>query len=277
MLKLTDNEFIEFVNYMNKNYGIDLSKKRVLIEGRLSNLIERKGMKDFSQYLESVKRNNKEEITSIINKLTTNYTYFYREENHFNFFKEVILPYEEKNNKTKILNIWSAGCSSGEEPYTLAMILSDYFKLNKANWNIRILATDISENVLDKAREGIYSEDSLTKLPESYRKKYLEKTKDNKYQVALEIKKQVIFKIFNLMNPIVEKNKYDIIFCRNVMIYFNSETKINVINKLYDATKLQGYLMIGHSETIHKNQSKFTYIKPAIYKKEICENSKTNL
>jgi chemotaxis protein methyltransferase CheR len=96
MVKLTDNEFLEFVQYMHKNYGIDLSKKRILIEGRLSNMIEKKGMSSFSQYLDNIKKNNKDEITVLINKLTTNYTYFYREENHFKYLKEVILPYEEK-------------------------------------------------------------------------------------------------------------------------------------------------------------------------------------
>nr|WP_300093873.1 protein-glutamate O-methyltransferase CheR [Sedimentibacter sp.] len=268
MVKLTDNEFLEFVKIMHGNYGIDLSKKRILIEGRLSNLIERKGMKSFGQYLESIKKNDKEEITLLINKLTTNYTYFYREENHFKFLKEVMLPYEEKNNKTKVLNIWSAGCSSGEEPYTLAMVMDDYFKLSSSSWKIQILASDISENVLSKAREGIYAEESLSKLPESFKKKYFIKTPDGRYQVVPEIKKNITFKVFNLMDKITEKNKYDVIFCRNVMIYFNSETKMNIVNKFYEAVKPQGYLMIGHAETIQRNQSKFMYINPAIYRKE---------
>lgn len=267
MVKLTDNEFLEFVKIMHGNYGIDLSKKRILIEGRLSNLVERKGMNSFSQYLESIKKNDKEEITLLINKLTTNYTYFYREENHFKFLKEVFLPYEEKNNKMKVLNIWSAGCSSGEEPYTLAMVMDDYFKFN-SSWKIQILASDISENVLSKAREGIYVEESLSKLPESYKKKYFEKTPDGRYQVVPEIKKNITFKVFNLMDTIREKNKYDVIFCRNVMIYFNAETKMNIVNKFYEAVKPQGYLMIGHAETIQRNQSKFMYINPAIYRKE---------
>ncbi|MDF2617273.1 MAG: protein-glutamate O-methyltransferase CheR, partial [Sedimentibacter sp.] len=246
MVKLTDNEFLEFVKIMHGNYGIDLSKKRILIEGRLSNLVERKGMNNFGQYLESIKKNDKEEITLLINKLTTNYTYFYREENHFKFLKEVFLPYEEKNNKMKVLNIWSAGCSSGEEPYTLAMVMDDYFKFN-SSWKIQILASDISENVLSKAREGIYAE---------------------RYQVVPEIKRNITFKVFNLMDTIREKNKYDVIFCRNVMIYFNAETKMNIVNKFYEAVKPQGYLMIGHAETIQRNQSKFMYISPAIYRKE---------
>lgn len=268
MVKLTDSEFLDFVQYMHKNYGIDLSKKRILIEGRLSNLIEKKGMSTFGQYLESIKRNNKDEITMLINKLTTNYTYFYREENHFKFLREVILPFEEKNNKLKVLNIWSAGCSSGEEPYTLSMVVDDYFKYTGSQWKIQIIASDISENVLSKAREGIYAEEAIKNLPESYKKRYFQKTSDGKYQVVPEIRKNVTFKVFNLMDPIASKNKYDVIFCRNVMIYFDAETKINIVNKFYEATKAGGYLMIGHAETIQRNRSKYLYINPAIYKKE---------
>lgn len=267
MVKLTDNEFLEFVQYMHKNYGIDLSKKRILIEGRLSNMIEKKGMSSFSQYLDNIKKNNKDEITVLINKLTTNYTYFYREENHFKYLKEAILPYEEKNNKTKILNIWSAGCSSGEEPYTLAMVIDDYFKFAGNQWKIQILATDISENVLAKAREGVYSGDAVKNLPESFKKRYFEKIND-KYQVVPDIKKHITFKVFNLMDPVIARNKYDVIFCRNVMIYFNAETKKNIVDKFYEANKAGGYLMIGHAETIQRNKSKYLYINPAIYKKE---------
>ncbi|WMJ78629.1 MULTISPECIES: CheR family methyltransferase [unclassified Sedimentibacter] len=267
MVKLTDGEFLEFVHYMHNNYGIDLSKKRILIEGRLSNIIEKKGMKSFGQYLENVKKNNKDEITTLINKLTTNYTYFYREDNHFKYLKDVILPYEEKNNKSKILSIWSAGCSSGEEPYTLAMVIDDYFKFSRGQWKIQILATDISENVLSKAREGVYAEDSLKNLPEAYKKRYFAKTDDGKFRVLPNIRKYITFNVFNLMNPIAVKNKHDVIFCRNVMIYFNAETKINMVNKFYEATKPGGYLMIGHAETIQRNQSKYQYINPAIYKK----------
>lgn len=268
MIKLTDNEFKEFVNYMHKNYGIDLSKKRILIEGRLSNLVEKKGMKSFSEFLESIKRNNKEEIVSLINKLTTNYTYFYREEKHFKYLKEVILPYIEKNNPTKILNIWSAGCSSGEEPYTIAMVVDDYFKFNNSKWKVQILATDISENVLSKAREGVYTQEGISKLPETFIKRYFVKNKDNNFEVIDDIKKNITFKVFNLMDNINEKNKYDVIFCRNVMIYFNAETKINLVNRFYEATKVGGHLLIGHAETVQRGQAKYVYVNPSIYKKE---------
>jgi chemotaxis protein methyltransferase CheR len=122
--------------------------------------------------------------------------------------------------------------------------------------------------VLSKAREGVYGEESLSKIPEPYRKKYFEKNGDGRYQVAPAIRKNVTFKVFNLMDTITDKNKYDVIFCRNVMIYFNAETKINMVNKFYEAVKPEGYLMIGHAETIQRNQSRFSYVQPAIYKKE---------
>ncbi len=267
MIKITDNEFLEFVQYMHKNYGIDLSKKRQLIEGRLSNLIEKKGMKSFSEYMINIKKNNGEEVSTLINKLTTNYTYFYREENHFKYLQEVILPFEEKMNKLKTLNIWSAGCSSGEEPYTIAMVLDDYFKYKKQDWKIQIVATDISQDVLAKAEEALYMEESLKLLPDSYKKRYFIKEKD-KYRINLDIKKQVTFKTFNLMEKIPERNKYNVILCRNVMIYFNSDTKLGLVNRFYEATKPEGHLMIGHAETIQRGQTKFKYICPAIYKRE---------
>ena len=268
MLRLTDGEFLEFVKYMRNNYGIDLSKKRILIEGRLSNAIDKKGMSSFSQYLESIKSNSKEEITMLVNKLTTNYTYFYREEGHFDYLREVILPKHEKENSSKQLNIWSAGCSSGEEPYTIAMVLDDYFKYRINQWDIHINAGDISEKVLSKAREGIYPKESLIKLPDPYKKRYFKMIGGNEYEVIPEIKKYVTFKTFNLMDYAYEKNKYDVIFLRNVMIYFNGETKKHIIDKIYDATKPEGYLMIGHAEALQRDKSKYIYIKPAIYKKE---------
>ncbi|NLJ59040.1 MAG: protein-glutamate O-methyltransferase CheR [Tissierellia bacterium] len=265
MVKLTDKEFLEFVKYMHNNYGIDLSKKRILIEGRLSNIIKKKGMTSFGQYLDRVKSNKDDEIITLVNKLTTNYTYFYREENHFQYLKEVVLPEEEKENTSRSLNIWSAGCSSGEEPYTIAMVLDDYFKLKK--WKINIKATDISENVLSKAKEAIYSEESIKRLPDRFKQRYFKKV-GNGYEVTEEIKKYVNFNVFNLMDPILEKNKYHLIFLRNVMIYFNNETKLEIVNKIYEAIKPGGYLFIGHAETIQRNKSKFHYIKPAIYKKK---------
>lgn len=269
MIQITDREFTELVEFMQKNYGINLINKRQLIEGRMSNLLDKKGMKTFSEYIALIKKNNMEEITTLINKLTTNHTFFYREDNHYKFLKDVILPEQEKNNKTKIMNIWSAGCSSGEEPYTTAMAIDDYFGLKKSQWSAKILATDISQNVLGKAQEATYQEDSIKNLPPAWKTKYLKKIDGGKYQIVPQIKNEVQFKIFNLMEPmpLVYKNKFHLIFCRNVMIYFNQKTKTDLVNRFYEAVQPGGYLFIGHSETIQRDQSNFKYICPAIYQK----------
>jgi len=268
MIELTETEFIEFVNYMHKYYGIDLSKKRQLIEGRMSNMIERKGMVSFSEYLKSIKNNHKEEIIEMVNRLTTNYTYFYREEQHFEYLRDTLLKEIEKTSQTKTLNIWSAGCASGEEPYTIAMVLDEYFGYRKINWKINIKATDISEQVLKQAREGIYMEDVLKHLPVNYKSKYFTKVDGGKFRVNDDMRKYVTFGNLNLIEPLPNKNKYDVIFCRNVMIYFNTTTKEMTLNKFYEANKKGGYLMIGHSESVQRDKTEYKYIKPAIYKKE---------
>lgn len=267
MIKLTDSEFVQFVEYMHKNYGINLEKKRALIEGRLSNLIEQKGMKTFSEYLNLIKRNNTDEITNLLNKLTTNYTYFYREDEHFKFLRDVVLPEAEKNLKMKNLCIWSAGCSSGEEPYTVAMVVEEYFGIKRAMWNIQIIASDISNKVLSKAKEAIYPEESLKMLPPTYKTKYFDKLPDGNFQVKKKIKDRITFKVFNLMSPIMDRAKYDLILCRNVMIYFDQQTKTSLVERFYNATKPGGYLFIGHSESIQRNETKYKYIIPATYKK----------
>ncbi len=269
MIQITDKEFTELVEFMHKNYGINLINKRQLIEGRMSNILEKMGMKSFSEYILLIKKGDDKHIETLINRLTTNHTYFYREDNHYKFLREVILPEHEARSSTHNFNIWSAACSSGEEPYTIAMAIDDYFGAKKPLWNTKILASDISQNVLNKAKEAIYQEDSLKDLPPSWKAKYLKKLDNGKYEIVPKIKNEVQFKTFNLMDPIpsLQLNKYHLIFCRNVMIYFDMNTKNNLINRLYDALVPGGYLYIGHSETVQRDKSKLNYICPAIYRK----------
>lgn len=269
MIQITDKEFTELVEFMHKNYGINLINKRQLIEGRMSNVLDKMGMKSFSDYITFIKRGNNEHIEILINRLTTNHTFFYREDNHYKFLKEVVLPEHEAKSVTRNFNVWSAACSSGEEPYTIAMAIDDYFGAKKSLWNARILATDISQNVLNKAKEAIYQEESIKGLPPAWKTKYLKKLENGKYEIIPQIKNEVQFKTFNLMEPIptLQINKYNLIFCRNVMIYFDVNTKNDLINRLYDALVPGGYLFIGHSETVQREKSKFNYICPAIYRK----------
>ncbi|MGH4120984.1 CheR family methyltransferase [Clostridium sp.] len=269
MMNLKDSEFKELMEYMKVNYGINLTEKKLLIEGRLCNMVMQKGFSNFSDYLKFVFVDSSgKEISTLINKLTTNHTFFMREAEHFNYFKDTVLPYLEKNIKTKDLRVWSAGCSSGEEPYTLAMIITDYFGAQKPMWNTKILATDISQKVLQVAEKGIYSYDAVNTMPKMWVLKYFNKAENQNYQIGQEIRDEIIYRDFNLMTEIFPfKKKFHVIFCRNVMIYFEPKTKMELINKFYDITEPGGYLFIGHSESVNKNETKYKYIMPAVYRK----------
>ncbi|WP_394523097.1 CheR family methyltransferase [Lacrimispora sp. JR3] len=270
MLTLSQQDFTRLVQFVKKNYGIDLSKKMQLIMGRLSNTIITLGYSSFTEYIDHVTSSkNPADLEVMLNKLTTNYTYFMREEAHFNFFRDTILPYLVRTKKNKVLSIWSAGCSSGEEPYTISMLIKETLGAQAALWDTRVLATDISQNALKAAKQAVYDEESLKNLSPAWKSKYFVKTEQQGiYSVSPVIKSNVIFQTFNLMDPIRFRLKFDVIFCRNVMIYFDQETKDGLIQRFYDATAPGGYLLIGHSETINKEKTPFKYIMPATYRKE---------
>lgn len=267
MIIITDSEFKRLVEHMYKNYGITLEKKRVLIQGRLNSVIREKGLSSFTEYLDMVFRDiSGKEVATLINKLTTNHTYFMREPEHFEFLKKTVLPEFEKST-SKQISIWSAGCSSGEEPYTIAMLLDDYFGTKKMLWNTKIFASDISMNVLDKAKEGIYSLEKVQTLPKHWVTKYFKKIDDDNYKIVDKIRNEVEFQTFNLMKPISLGKQFDIVFCRNVMIYFDQVTKTALANRFYGVTKQNGYLFIGHAESLQRDEVRYKYIRPAVYRK----------
>ncbi|WP_251493561.1 CheR family methyltransferase [Otoolea muris] len=270
MLTLSDADFQRLYTYIKTNYGIDLSKKKSLIVSRLSNTLKAGGYTSFSQYIDDViSGRDKDMVTSMLNKLTTNYTYFLREENHFKYLWDTVLPMlSQKHARDKSLSIWSAGCSSGEEPYTISMYLKEFFGAQAGSWDTRILATDISQQILNTAQNPRYQEDSLSRLPGSWKQKYFVKD-GTSYRLADSIRQNVIFRTFNLMQPIQFRRPFDLIFCRNVMIYFDQPTKDALVKRFYNATVPGGYLFIGHSEGLNKADCPYQYIMPAIYQKKI--------
>lgn len=270
MLTIQDSDFQRLVHFVKQNYGIDLSKKKQLIMGRLSNSIMAMGYSSFKDYVDYLLKTKKpEDLELMLNKLTTNYTYFMREEAHFKFFTDTILPYLLSVKKDRVLSIWSAGCSSGEEPYTISMLLKEYLGSKASMWDTRVLATDISQNALHAAQNAVYDESSLQSLPSGWKNKYFRSTAEpGIWTVAPEIKSNVIFRTFNLMDPIRFRLKFDVIFCRNVMIYFDQATKDALVKRFYDATNPGGYLLIGHSESLNKETTPYRYLKPATYRKE---------
>lgn len=265
MIHLTDVEFNGLVTYIKDNYGINLSKKRLLIEARMYSVLAKKNMTNFTEYINFIKK-NPAELNTMLNKLTTNHTYFMREPEHFRFLKETILPWQERTNTLKNLQIWSAGCSTGEEAYTAIMVMKDYFRLDK-NWDYRILATDISTRVLQRAQIGVYPPESIKGIPVEWKNRYFKQNGEQEYALSEEIKKEVIFKELNLMRPFPFKRHFDLIFCRNVMIYFDQPTKNELVRKFYDVLNPGGYLFIGHSETVQRDTTNFKYIEPSIYQK----------
>ena len=267
---ITDNEFHHIVTYVKKNYGIDLSQKRVLVGGRLDNYLVRNGYANCEEYLSKVEKNPKGvEATDLINVLTTNHTYFMRESEHFDYMTRVALPWAKaKAARDRDLRIWSAASSTGEEPYGLAMVVLDFFGLEHKSWDTRILATDVSTRVLEHASRGIYLKEDVEPIPQKWKQHYFKQISPEEFQVKEELKKELIYRQFNLMNPFPFKRKFHIVFLRNVMIYFPDDTKYQVVNKTYAFTEPGGYLFIGTTESLNRSMTPFQYIQPSIYRKQ---------
>lgn len=270
-MNITAKEFQQLSSYIKQYYGINLKEeKKALVIGRLQNILSQNNFGSFTEYYEHIiKDKTGDAITALVDGITTNHTYFMREADHFMFFRDVVIPYLKNTVRNKDLRIWSAGCSTGEEPYTLAMILDESLSGEKAMWDKKILATDISGRVLDKARSGIYSSDEIASVPAGWKVSYFNKYDKDNVIVAESIKSEVLFRRFNLMDQIFPfRKKFHVIFCRNVMIYFDTKTKNELINKFYDLTEYGGYLFIGHSESINREATKYKHIMPAVYRKE---------
>lgn len=266
---ITDNEFQRIVGYIKQHYGIDLSQKRVLVGGRLENYLVRNGFANYNELMTKVEKNPKgSEATDLINILTTNHTYFMRETEHFEFLKNVALPWaKSKTMNTKDLRVWCGASSTGEEPYTLAMIINDFFGVNHSGWDTRLLATDISMRVLQHASKGVYLREDIEPLPVNWKRHYFKQISQDEFRVKDELKREVIFRQFNLMDPITFKKRFHIVFLRNVMIYFQDDTKYSLIQRIYDHMEPGGYLFIGLTERLDRQMVKFNYVQPSIYRK----------
>lgn len=271
MIEITEKEFRYLADYIKSNYGINLKEeKKTLVMGRLHNVLIENNCRSFSEFLTLLNNDRTGKIIiQLINKITTNHTYFMRETDHFYYFRDKVLPYLKQKSIDKDLRIWSAGCSTGEEPYTLAMIINDYFRTEKVLWDTKILATDISGRVLEKAKQGQYSNEELISIPSAWRREYFNKVNDESCVLIDKIRNEIIYRKFNLMDDVFPfKKKFQVIFCRNVMIYFDNKTKAELVNKFYEHTESGGYLFIGHSESLSREGTKYKYVLPSVYRKE---------
>ncbi|MCL2855030.1 MAG: protein-glutamate O-methyltransferase CheR [Defluviitaleaceae bacterium] len=267
-IELKDSEFLEIREHMKRHFGISMGdEKRTLVFSRLRPLLREKGFQNFTQLIDFIKADKTGEATvALTNRLTTNHTFFMREAEHFDYLRERVFPWIERTfGHEKDLRLWCAASSSGEEAYTLQMLASDYFE-GKPGWNLEILATDISENVLAQASHGIYSNESLSTLPKDWLKKYFNKYDGSNMIVKDEVKQRITFRKFNLMETKMPfKRKFQVIFCRNVMIYFDADTRAAICDRLGKALEKDGYLFLGHSESISNMNLGFKYMQPAVY------------
>lgn len=273
--QLTDSQFTQFSELVYAKTGIYLKPgKKELLNARLGKRLRACGLSSFHDYYGLVMRDTSgEELINLINSVSTNFTSFFREQPHFDFLATTILP-ELFGNATagpREVTIWSAACSSGEEPYTIAMVLEEYLAAHPCpGVSYRILGTDISTKVLDMAQRGVYPEDRMAKVPGSILKKYFQKGVRNAagyVKVSKALRQRITFQRFNLMDEFPWRESVDIIFCRNVMIYFNTETQQTLVSKFHGSLKSGGYLFIGHSESIGRLKHRFTQVAATSYRK----------
>jgi chemotaxis protein methyltransferase CheR len=274
LLVLREEDFSFVRRLLYDRFGISMGEqKRVLIAGRLSKRVRELGLGGFGEYFERLRADGSgEELSVLMNLLTTNHSYFYREAEHYRFLVANVIPGLGAGLSAAgrgDFRIWSAGCAAGEEVYTTAMVVRDALaSLGAPALDASLLATDISTQALEAARQAVYPESRLRELPPRLRASYLVAVGEGNYAVAPSIREMVLFKRLNLMRgDFPFKGQFDLVFCRNVMIYFDAASRQRLIEAIHRVMKPGGYFFIGHSETIPKETCPFEYIKPAIYRK----------
>jgi chemotaxis protein methyltransferase CheR len=276
LMAISDREFDMMRELIHRRFGINLTdQKRSLLVSRLQKHVREQGFASFQSYFEHLTNDKSERaLSDLVDRISTNHTYFNREKDHFEFFLGTALPSvvaQLRKRGRRDLRIWCAGCSSGEEAYMLLMLMHEYLGAEYAQWDAGILATDISDRVLATANAGTYPEERVAALPEPLRRKYFQRLPDGQCRVADSLKQEATFRRFNLMNERFPfKNPFHIIFCRNVMIYFDQPTRETLVRKFHQFTEPGGYLFIGHSETLGRDQSLYRYLMPATYQKGVC-------
>ncbi|BCG64557.1 MAG: chemotaxis protein methyltransferase CheR [Methyloprofundus sp.] len=265
----TRADFEELRQISNSHSGIIVTDDKFdMFYSRLSKRIRMLGLPNFKAYCQYLKENEAIEFTDFINAITTNLTAFFRENHHFEYVKDIIIPeLLKRNHASREIKVWSAGCSTGEEPYSIAMTLLENLP---TGWTVKILATDLDTNVLQTAANGVYSDDRISGLSNERQKRWFKKGKgsnSNKVKVKPELQELIRFKKLNLMQDWPMKGQFDFIFCRNVIIYFDRDTKESLVNRYSGFLATGSHLLIGHSESLHQIDTDFDLIGNTIYRK----------
>jgi len=270
-IELSDQHFTKLCGLVYRHTGIALTDaKRELVKRRFSPRIRELGLRGFSEYCDLIDHKGGSELTLFTNAITTNLTSFFREKHHFEYLKKEILPNFYKKHGHRKLRIWSAGCSTGEEVYSIAITLREAL-LDIDRWDIKILATDIDTDILHQASQGIYEGKRLEDFSPEWVSKWFKKGRggnSGRYQIKKSLKDLIYFQHLNLIENWPIRNNFDIIFCRNVIIYFDFETKKKLVGRFNKAQKEGDYLFLGHSENLHNTSIAYELIGKSIYSKQ---------
>ncbi len=273
-LLITDEQYFKLAELVYKLCGINLGQgKRELLKARLMKRLRATGRRDINQYMDLLQNDpDGRELISFLDVITTNKTDFFREPQHFDFLSHTILPNLSQLCKgSEALRIWSAACSTGEEPYTLAIVLM----LQKEAWAQRgasILASDLSTQVLSHGQRGVYSTERIGPIPRDLLRRFFQRGVNRwagHVRVRPELRNIVSFKRINLMDSFQFDPPFHVVFCRNVMIYFDKETRERLVNRFHRTLAPGGYLFVGHSESLTGIKHPFRFVQPAIYRKEV--------
>ena len=268
---MTEEEFLRISRFVKSRYGIDMSRKKEIMQGRLENTLRNRGFRNYHDYMNAVEMDTSGSLErELVDLLTTNHTFFGREFEHFDYLRQVVLPaLKQKEEMSKDLCIWCGAASTGQEPYMLAMLIKDYFGYEHPLWDTKVLATDVSTAALRQAMEGKYTAEQIAELPDTWKHRFMRPVPHGEcYEVSPDIKNEVLFRQFNLMEPFPFRRKMHIVFLRNVMIYFDKETKNALLQKVYDCMEPGGYLFIGQTETIDRTIVPFELVQPSIFRKQ---------
>jgi chemotaxis protein methyltransferase CheR len=268
--EFSDADFESIRERVYSHAGISLSDaKRNLVYSRLARRLRRLKLPSFRAYVDYLDANYDAELTEFLNAITTNLTSFFRERHHFEILRRDVLPEIMGVKHDRRIRIWSAGCSTGEEPYSLAMTVRDAIPAG-AGWDARILATDLDTNVLQTASAGIYEEERVRQLPQATLRRWFHRGRGanaGRVRVAEELRALITFNRLNLMGAWPMKGPFDVIFCRNVVIYFDKDTQRRLFERYANLLAPHGYLFVGHSETLYKVTDRFELIGQTVYRK----------
>ncbi len=267
---MTDRELKQFSEFIYSELGIKITPtKKTMLQARLQRRLRTLNLKSYADYLDYLQslKGLEVELPQMVDAVTTNTTSFFREPKHFEFLARNILPTWQKKYGHRTFSVWNAGCSSGEEPYTTAMVLMDHHE-RISPLKFSIVATDISTDILHKAARAVYEEEKIATIPVEFRRKYLLRSKDKAkrlVRIVPELREKVSFRRLNFMDNFQFREKMDLIFCRNVMIYFDKKTQHELVGKFCNHLEPGGHLFIGHSESLSGTGLPLRQLAPATY------------